>query len=69
MPIFDFVCRACGREFELLLLGSDKPKCPACQSVDLRKRLSAFASPRSGGGEGSGSGCAGCSGGNCAGCR
>ncbi len=40
MPIFEYVCDACGDEFELLLLGSDTPACPACESTDITKKLS-----------------------------
>jgi putative FmdB family regulatory protein len=40
MPIFDYRCRACAREFEALVMGSSTPSCPACQSQDLEKLLS-----------------------------
>jgi len=72
MPLFDFICRACGKEFEVLLLGQDRPVCPHCQSKDLEKKMSAFARPRSTGGSGSsggGSKCGGCAGGSCATCH
>ena len=35
MPLFDFICRSCGKKFEALVMGSSKPKCPECQSGDL----------------------------------
>ncbi|MDH4320545.1 MAG: zinc ribbon domain-containing protein [Desulfobulbaceae bacterium] len=72
MPLFDFICHACGKEFEILLLGKDRPVCPHCQSKDLEKKMSAFARPRSGDGAdsaGGGSRCGGCSGGSCATCH
>jgi putative FmdB family regulatory protein len=43
MPLFDFVCRACGRQFEALVRTGSSPQCPDCQSADLEKLASAFA--------------------------
>ena len=43
MPIFDYKCRQCSNEFELLVLGSAVPECPTCQSRDLEQLLSGFA--------------------------
>jgi putative FmdB family regulatory protein len=43
MPIYDFRCRACSGEFELLVLGSAAAECPKCQSRDLEQLLSGFA--------------------------
>ena len=40
MPIYEYQCRACGADFELLVLGSDVPACPGCQSEDLARQLS-----------------------------
>jgi len=70
MPLFDFICHACGKEFEILLMGKDRPVCPHCQSKDLEKKMSAF-SVRTDGGSGSagGSKCGGCAGGSCATCH
>jgi putative FmdB family regulatory protein len=39
MPIFEYACRACGKEFEALVRSSDTPQCP-CGSTDLQKKLS-----------------------------
>ncbi|MFZ5766359.1 MAG: FmdB family zinc ribbon protein [Thermodesulfobacteriota bacterium] len=69
MPLYDFKCRNCGREFEVLVLGTAKPACPKCQSEDLEKLMSSYACRRPAGSGRDGSGCAGCSGGNCASCR
>lgn len=30
MPMFDFVCTACGHKFEELVSGDDAPACPQC---------------------------------------
>jgi putative FmdB family regulatory protein len=44
MPLFDFRCRACGREFEALVRAQDAaPECPACRSADLERQLPTFA--------------------------
>jgi putative FmdB family regulatory protein len=40
MPIFDFACRGCGHQFEVLVRGGSTPACPACQGTDLEKLLS-----------------------------
>ncbi len=43
MPIFEYQCAACGREFEKLVRSaSPPPACPACLGTDLRKKLSTF---------------------------
>ncbi|WP_291991442.1 zinc ribbon domain-containing protein [Candidatus Accumulibacter sp. ACC007] len=44
MPIYEYACSACGKEFEKLVRhSSPAAECPDCQSSDLRKKLSAFA--------------------------
>lgn len=43
MPIYDYQCRQCGEEFELLVLKNTVAVCPACQSQDLEQLLSGFA--------------------------
>ena len=43
MPIFDYQCRACGNQFELVVLKSTVIACPACAGSDLEQLLSGFA--------------------------
>lgn len=44
MPIFEYRCRACGKEFETLVRASGPaPECPGCHGQDLAKKLSSFA--------------------------
>ena len=43
MPIFEFACLGCGREFEQLVRASSPAVCPSCQSKDLQKKFSVFA--------------------------
>ncbi len=69
MPIYEYRCRQCGKAFELLVRtgsGQDEegPRCPACDSNDLKRLFSLFASPSerpamamSGGGGCCGGGC------------
>jgi len=40
MPIFDYLCDACGHEFELLIRGADEAACPQCGSGSVTKQLS-----------------------------
>jgi len=40
MPIFEYLCQDCGREFETFVTGDRKPACPGCQGVNLGKLLS-----------------------------
>ena len=51
MPLFDFVCRDCGREQEFLIRGGDTPQCQACGGTTLSKLLSAPIAHLNGGGE------------------
>ena len=43
MPIYDYQCRDCGHQFEMVVLRSTAIACPACQSANLEQLLSAFA--------------------------
>ncbi len=43
MPLFDYRCEQCDKEFEALVSGERTPECPACGSRDLEKQLAGFA--------------------------
>ena len=43
MPIFEYICKECKKEFEALVYGSEKPECPSCHSKKLEPQLSVFA--------------------------
>jgi putative FmdB family regulatory protein len=43
MPLYEYVCRACGHEFEALVRDATVPPCPSCKSQDLERLLSLFA--------------------------
>ncbi|MCR4667281.1 MAG: zinc ribbon domain-containing protein [Desulfovibrio sp.] len=72
MPIYEYGCRKCGREFEELVRSGSTPKCPDCGSEDVEKLMSQCCRSGgcscSGGSSSSGGGCAGCSGGHCSSC-
>jgi putative FmdB family regulatory protein len=42
MPLFEFKCRRCGRQFESLVTGTRRAECPACGSEELDKQYSSF---------------------------
>jgi putative FmdB family regulatory protein len=50
MPLFEYACKECDKEFEALVRGGDTPECPSCHSKELQRRLSVFAAHTNGGG-------------------
>ncbi|MFM9068555.1 MAG: FmdB family zinc ribbon protein [Planctomycetota bacterium] len=51
MPIFEFECRQCHGECEVLVRNEEAPECPHCGSHELQKMLSVPAAHmRAGGG-------------------
>ena len=50
MPLYEYSCRDCEKEFELLVRGSEPPSCPSCESLALERKLSVFAAHTAGGG-------------------
>lgn len=50
MPIYEYRCEPCGHRFEAFLMSSaDQAECPQCQSTQLNKLMSTFASSVPGG--------------------
>jgi putative FmdB family regulatory protein len=43
MPIFEYICQQCHHQFESLLYGKEKAKCPKCHATRLEPQLSLFA--------------------------
>ena len=43
MPIYEYECRGCGEQFELLVLKDTVAACPGCKSQDLEQLISGFA--------------------------
>jgi putative FmdB family regulatory protein len=52
MPIFEYVCQECGKNFELLVRQSTVIECPSCKSQTLEKQLSVFAAKGEGSSQG-----------------
>lgn len=45
MPIFEYKCSNCNKKFEVLhksVYNSEKIECPECQSINVKKLISAF---------------------------
>ena len=40
MPIFEYTCKSCGHQFELLVLKTTVPACPECKNQDLDRHFS-----------------------------
>ncbi|MEO1994409.1 MAG: zinc ribbon domain-containing protein [Planctomycetaceae bacterium] len=40
MPIFEYQCAECDRQFEQLVRADEQVQCPACRSLKLEKLLS-----------------------------
>lgn len=40
MPIYEYACRDCRQEFELLIRGPETARCPTCRSDQLDKQFS-----------------------------
>jgi len=77
MPIYEYACEKCQKEFEELLLNSSAAadvRCPGCESPEVRRLLSAtaiktgsgFVSSAAGHSHGS---CGSCHGGSCGSCH
>ncbi len=73
MPIYEYRCRSCGKDFELLVFGKEEPQCPECGAKDPERKMSSFGfsvgykfKASSGGGTGS---CSGCTSSNCSTCH
>ena len=50
MPLFEYACASCSKQFTALvgvLAGASPPACPRCGSADLNKLVSRFAKVRS----------------------
>jgi putative FmdB family regulatory protein len=43
MPLYDYHCKSCHHDFELLVRTGDTPECPSCHGRDLERLLSSFA--------------------------
>ena len=74
MPIYEYVCQACKKEFETIRPMSQKDAaiaCEKCGSEDVKRKLALFYAHSGGSavpGTSGGCGCNSCSGGECGNC-
>ncbi len=54
MPLYEYVCRGCDHEVEVLVRGDERPQCPDCGGAELTKLLSVPAAHSAGPGTGVG---------------
>ena len=72
MPIYEFKCTKCDKEFESIVFRSDERiECPDCDCKDVERMMSACSFKSSGGVSSSAgsSSCAGCASTNCSTCH
>jgi putative FmdB family regulatory protein len=69
MPIFEYHCNECDKDFEILVLGNQEISCPTCTGNNVRKLLSIFSHKSEGEFSSSkGSSCISCGATSCATC-
>ncbi|MBW2240047.1 MAG: zinc ribbon domain-containing protein [Deltaproteobacteria bacterium] len=74
MPIYEYHCDTCEKDFECLVFGNERPVCPSCNNKKVKKIMSActFYSKSSHGqtvkAAASASSCGGCSATSCSSC-
>ena len=74
MPIYEYHCKKCDKDFECLVFGGEEPSCPTCNEKNVERLMSAcgFVSKSAGGetisSSASGSSCAGCAATSCGSC-
>jgi putative FmdB family regulatory protein len=50
MPIYEYRCEPCNKQFETFVMTSSEPvACPTCQNAEVKKLMSTFASKVPGG--------------------
>jgi putative FmdB family regulatory protein len=49
MPLFEFRCSACARDFEVLIRLGERAACPQCGTESVEKLLSESATPAAAG--------------------
>lgn len=72
MPIYEYRCLKCKKDFEYLVFGKDEDvTCPECNSKKVKRSMSAcsFKSEGNYSSSAGSSGCSSCSGGTCSTCH
>jgi len=69
MPIFEYHCTKCDKDFEILVFGDQSISCPICKGNNVKKLLSTFSHKSDGEFSSSmGSSCGSCSATSCKTC-
>jgi putative FmdB family regulatory protein len=69
MPIFEYHCMKCDKDFETLVFGKEEVCCPHCQGTKVKKHLSTFSYKNDGTySSSSGSSCGSCGSSSCSSC-
>lgn len=69
MPIFEYHCMKCDKDFEILVFGEQEASCPGCKGTKVKKLLSTFSHKSDSGFSSShGSSCTSCSASSCTSC-
>ena len=50
MPIYEYHCPSCGKDFELFVRGEKRLACPGCDNQQIERRMSLPARPAGGSG-------------------
>ncbi len=71
MPVYEFHCKRCDKDFEdLILRSSEEVKCPKCNGLDNQRLLSVFGFKSDNAFRStSQNSCGGCSSNSCSGCK
>ncbi len=48
MPIYEFTCKSCNEQFEVLVRNNEQPSCPRCGTDQLERLLSTIAAHSAG---------------------
>jgi putative FmdB family regulatory protein len=54
MPLYEYHCPSCNHDVEILVRGSEQPKCPDCGGEKIQRLLSVVSAHVNGGGKPSG---------------
>jgi putative FmdB family regulatory protein len=49
MPLYEYACQTCEKQFEVLVRGTETPECPTCHGTALERQFSVFAARTAGG--------------------
>lgn len=69
MPIFEYRCVECDKDFEILVFSNQEVSCPTCEGDNIKRLLSVFSHKSDGDSSSSqGSSCSSCSAASCSTC-